>query len=292
MLLDVLSSPWLIIPESLDLITEICSRRMRGEIPDFAAIEAAMGKPLQNTQQGYTIMGEGVAVIPWKGPMARHMNLVQQISGGVSTDLLIRDINAAENDPKVHSRLLWIDSPGGTVEGTQAVADTIFNLRGGKPTVALGDGKIGSAAYIAGSAVRRGGLYLASDTTLAGSVGVRIQHIDRSKQNEAEGIRVTDISAGKFKSMASDNAPLSGEGFAMLQAQADYIYQIVLGWVGRHRGAAPEEVHDRMGDGRIFIGKQAITAGLADGFSTLPDLVAQLDREQAARSRAFLGGVR
>jgi ClpP class serine protease len=57
--------------------------------------------------------------------------------------------------------------------------------------------------------------------------------------------------------------------------------------VAKNRGVSSEKVLKDMADGRIFIGKQAITAGLVDGVSTLDRLintvlpVLQADKQEA-----------
>jgi hypothetical protein len=56
----------------------------------------------------------------------------------------------------------------------------------------------------------------------------------------------------------------------------------------KHRGVSTEAVLENMADGRIFIGQQAIDAGLADGFSSLEQLIEQLnvDHSGSASHRA------
>jgi ClpP class serine protease len=62
----------------------------------------------------------------------------------------------------------------------------------------------------------------------------------------------------------------------VLQDRADQIYSVFVGDVARQRGTSVEKVLSDMADGRVFIGQQAIDAGLADGVSTLDDLVAEV----------------
>ncbi|MEX0599058.1 MAG: S49 family peptidase, partial [Rhodothermales bacterium] len=56
----------------------------------------------------------------------------------------------------------------------------------------------------------------------------------------------------------------------------DYLYSIFVDTVARHRGTSPENVLERMADGKLFVGQQAIDAGLVDGVSTLDQLVEML----------------
>src|SRR3990170_2278944 len=104
-IIDILTAPWAIQPEKLLEMQAIYATHLRGEKIDIKAVEAALCHPLQNKAAGYEVI-DGVAVIPVEGVMAKRMNLFTQISGGVSTELLSRDIKAAMNDASVHSLIL------------------------------------------------------------------------------------------------------------------------------------------------------------------------------------------
>jgi ClpP class serine protease len=123
-LLDIITAPWAIQPDKLLELQSIYATHLRGEKIDIAAIEQRLGRPLANEPKGYDIV-DGVAVLPIEGVSARKMNLLSQVSGGVSTELIGRDLRAALNDQAVHSIILAIDSPGGTVDGTQALASLV-----------------------------------------------------------------------------------------------------------------------------------------------------------------------
>jgi len=283
-IIDVLTSPWAIQPEKLIEIQSIYTAHARGRKNDLAAIEAAIGKPLNNEPKGYTVT-DGVAVLPISGIVAKRMNLFNHISGGVSTELVARDLQAALDDPQVRAIVLQIDSPGGTVDGTQVLSDIIFQARGRKRIVALADGLMASAAYWFGSAAEQ--VYISDETTHTGSIGVVTTHTDVSKAEEKLGRKTTEIYAGKYKRIDSSYKPLSGPGREYLQEQVDYIYSVFVGDVARNRGASEETVLQNMADGRVFIGQQAIDAGLADGIVTLDALVADLSEERAASAPLF-----
>jgi signal peptide peptidase SppA len=279
-ILSVLNSPWAILPEKLLDIQAIYAAHLLGEKIDITAIEAKLGKPLNNNNKslGYTII-DGVAVIPIDGVISKRMNLFTQISGGVSTQLLQSDFAAALEDPLAHSILLLIDSPGGSIDGLQQAADDIRAARGVKPVYAFADGLMASAAYWIGSAAEK--VFSASDTTAVGSIGVIAKHTDYSKSQERDGLKVTDIYAGKYKAVGSPDAPLSDEGRAVLQSQVDHAYSVFVDAVAKNRGVPTRTVLDKMADGRIFIGKQAVEAGLVDGIASMPEVIAQLTKRRS-----------
>jgi signal peptide peptidase SppA len=286
--IDILNAPWAIIPDKLAEIQEIYRARVEGGEIDIATIEAQIGKPLDNKRKPYTV-DCGTAIIPIEGVIGKKMNLFTQISGGTSSQILQQDFAAAIADPDVHSILLAIDSPGGTVDGTQAAADQIYAARGKKPIIALADGVAASAAYWIGSAADK--VYTSGDTTAVGAIGVVARHVDYSQREKSAGIKVTEVTAGKYKRIASEHEPLSVEGRASIQEQVDHIYSVFVDSVARHRGADSQTAADRMGNGKLFLGKQALRAGLVDGVSTQAALIACLNEDHAAgRAPRLLAG--
>lgn len=273
-IIDILHSPWAIMPDRLIEIAEIYARHLRGEKiskETISLIEAQIGRPLDNKQQAYEVRN-GIAVLPVTGIIAKRMNLLTKISGGTSTYLLARDFRAALDDSGITGIVLLIDSPGGTVDGTQELAQLIYSARGHKPVIALSDGIMASAAYWIASAADR--VYITGDTVEVGSIGVVSTHTDYSKANESAGVKITEITAGRYKRIVSENAPLTDEGKAYIQQQLDHLYNIFLRDVGKYRGGMPpDRVHAQMGDGRIFLGHNAISVGLVDGVATLDKII-------------------
>ena len=289
-ILDILTSPWAIQPEKLLEIQAIYATHLRGEKIDIAALEKRIGRPLANERQPYENR-DGVALIALQGVIAKRMNLFAQISGGVSTELAARDIADALDDPAVHSIILHSAAPGGTADGTQALARTIMAARdAGKQIVAYADGVMASAAYWIGSAAHR--VVMADGTSHVGSIGVVATHTDLSGMEEKAGVKTTEIYAGQYKRIASSYAPLSKEGKQTIQDQVDYLYAIFVADVSAQRGVSEETVLKSMADGRVFIGQQAIDAGLVDGVSTLDALVADLNRNRAQGGAGVRADVR
>ena len=272
-LLDVINSPWAILPDRLREIQSIYETHLRGEKIDIKSIEAKLGEPLNNTHEEIEVR-DGVAVIPIHGVIGKRLNLFSKISGGVSTELLKRDIEIALSDDSIESILLDIDSPGGAVDGTQELANFIFNSRGTKPIIALANGTMASAAYWIGAAAHE--VYMSSETTVVGSIGVVATHTDVSKAEEKSGIKTTEIVAGHFKRVTSELAPLTEAGREDLQSKVDFIYSIFVSDVAKFKGVSVETVLEHMADGRVFIGSQSIEAGLVDGVSTIDDLITDM----------------
>ncbi len=287
-LLDIMNGAWAIQPDKLAEIQDIYARHLKGEKIDLAGIEARIGRPLKNGEQGYDVVN-GVAIIPVVGVIGKRMNLFMDISGGVSTELAARDFKSALDDSEVESILFEVDSPGGTVDGTSELAQMIHAAREEKPIVTWANGLMASAGYWIGSAAHQ--VYNSSDTTVVGSIGVVTRHIDYSKMDKEMGIKRTYLYAGKYKVVGADNKPLSKDDAEIIQAELDYLYSIFVDAVAKHRGVDVSTVLDDMADGRIFTGQQAIDAGLVDGVATLDDLIAAMSDGDLPNPSDFSAGV-
>ncbi len=272
-LIDIMNAPWAITPAMLHEIRGIYETHLRGEKIDITAIEAHLGRSLNNETKDYEVVN-GVAVISAVGAIAKRMNLFSKISGGVSTEMLGNQIMHAIEDNEVKAIILEIDSPGGTVDGTFDLSNKIFEMRGNKPIVAFSNGLMASAAYAIGSAADE--IYISGQTTMVGSIGVVSTHVDISQAEQKFGQKTTEITAGKYKRIASQYEPLSAEGRADIQASVDYLYSVFVEQVATFRAVPVSTVLDDMADGRMFIGQQAIDAGLVDGVSSLDELIADL----------------
>jgi len=283
-ILDIVTSPWAIMPEKLVELQEIYITHLRGEKIDLASVEARLGRPLNNEPRPYEVT-DGVAVLAVDGVISKRMNIFQKISGGVSSELLRRDFAAAMADPEVHSIVLYIDSPGGAVDGTQELAREVYEARGqGKNLVAFSDGLMASAAYWIGAQAHRA--YISGDTVTVGSVGVVARHIDVSRYEEKIGVKTTEITAGRYKRAASEYEPLTETGRRTIQEMLDHIYGAFLADVARARPQLSiepvktgKEETIPWADGRLFLGRQAIEAGLVDGVSTLAAVISALSTE-------------
>jgi len=270
-LLDIMTAPWMISREKLAEIRGIYQTHMRGDKIDTKAIESQLVIAIgEKKERGKYDILNGVAVIPIVGVISKELSLFSFFFDGVSTRETALMIKDALADDEVESILLDIDSPGGTVDGTQELAELIYSSRGQKPIIAYTDGMMASAAYYIGAAADK--IYISGDMPDIGSIGVVMTHLDYSKSDEMYGYKETDIFAGKYKRITTGNRPLTEEGKEYLQDQVDYVYSIFVNDVAKYRGVSVEDAL-AMADGKIFIGRQALDAGLVDGVATYDELV-------------------
>ncbi|WP_136066369.1 S49 family peptidase [Modicisalibacter radicis] len=255
------SRNWLITTDGLDTIMAVADRQ-----GDVKALEARLGRPLDNTRS--VSVRDGVAVVPITGPIFRYANLFTEISGAVSTEMLVKDIQAALDDPSISSIVLNIDSPGGEATGINELSDLIYNARGRKPIKAYVGGQMASALYWIGSAADE---VIADDTAQLGSVGVVLS---LRKRDDMPGEKTFEIVSSNAPNKRPD--PETEAGRAQLQARTDELASVFLDKVARNRGIPRDQVNDRFRQGGIATGALAVKAGMADRLGSLESLIAEL----------------
>ena len=272
-ILDILTSPWAIQPDKMQEIRNIYQTHMRGDKIDIKSINAANPANMSMYENH-----DGVAVISIDSVLTKHRTFFSSLFGGSSMRDIGNQIDMAMADTDVHDIILAIDSPGGTVDGTQELVDKIKSYRGKrKSIVAVGDGIMASAAYWIASAADR--IYIANDTTSVGSIGVVATHVDVSEQDKQFGEKWTEITAGAYKRIASNHAPLTVEGRDYIQSQVDHIYSVFVQSVAANRKDGSVESVLPAADGKIFIGQQAVEVGLVDGIQNITVTTNQLIKE-------------
>ena len=81
-------TPWLSTPSTLKMVMDIANRDT-----DIEAVAAKIGRPLDNARS--VEMRGNIAIIPVTGTIVRYSSFFTEICGGVSTEMLARDLNHA-----------------------------------------------------------------------------------------------------------------------------------------------------------------------------------------------------
>jgi signal peptide peptidase SppA len=278
-ILDVLTSPWAIQPQKLSEIKSIYQAHFHGEKIDWNAMKAQFGMILGGEEEKYQVIN-GVAVIPVQGPLSKGSSLMSFLFGGGSMRGIGENIKAALADTMVNTIILDVDSPGGTVDGSEELAELIYQSRGIKPIKAYTDGDMMSGAYWIASAADE--IFISGDTTMVGSVGVVGTHVDQSEWEKSMGEKWTEITSGPYKRAVSYHKPLDEKGTQYMQEQIDYLARVFTETALIRNRKMDEKQAAAVSEARIYIGKQAIEAGLVDGVSSMTELIGKYSNPQAA----------
>lgn len=269
------SRAWAILPQKLYVIDQLIRLRASGqkftseEVQERISAEGMVAGPRPRANTPGT-----VALIPIVGVISHRMNMMAELSGGggCSIEMLTKQFRAAMSDPNCKAIVFDIDSPGGSVDGVAELASEIFNARSQKKIVAVANCQAASAAYwLACSADE----LVVAPSGQVGSIGVFGAHEDLSKALDAEGIKISLVSAGKYKVEGNPYEPLSDEAKAALQSKVDEYYGMFTKAVAQGRAVSASDVRGGFGQGRMVMAAQAVKDKMADRVATLDDVLAK-----------------
>lgn len=260
----IAAKPWLVSPEHMQTILTVAQRE-----GDLEVAQAMRDERLEGTER--VQMVGGVAVIDIVGTIFPRANLFTEFSGGVSLDRLAADFIAARDNPDVKAIVLNIDSPGGYSAGISEFADLVFASRKAKPITAYVFGDGASAAYWIATAAEK--LYI-NDTAVVGSIGTVVAIPDDREAEAREGRTTYQIVSTQSPKKRPD--PATDSGRAQIQATLDAMTDVFIERVARFRGVAQKTVRADFGQGDVLVGANAVRVGMADGLSTLGEVVAGL----------------
>lgn len=274
-------------PVALNAYKDEQGRKEPTPVERFAGIQFHAGptRALPGQGSGRAVIAGNVALLPVLGPIFPRANMMTQVSGATSLAQASQDLVAAWDDTSVDSILHVIDSPGGAVSGLAAFADMIYEGRARKPMAAYVTGTGASAAYwIAASSPR---ITLAK-TALMGSVGV-VAGVSKQVAPDRDGYRTIEV--------VSSNAPkkrvdvTTEEGYAEIRTNLDSLEAHFIADIARGRGVTKEKVLADFGQGGCFVGKEVVSAGMADGVESFDKALGHMSRVgKANRARQAAGG--
>ena len=161
---------------------------------------------------------------------------------------------------KVAAVIVYVNSPGGTTAGGEALFEALRDLSKVKPVVAQFGTIATSAAYIAGLATDQ---IIARGNTITGSVGVIFQWAEFSQLLEKLGIKVNEIKSGPLKANPSPFQPLDDAGRAATEQMVADSKRWFIDLVRTRRQIDTGNVSG-LEQGRVFSGRDALNHKLID----------------------------
>lgn len=252
-------------------------------VASFAGVASLAGAGADSGMQAGAVTASYVSG-PRSGPAVAVIDVSGQIvAGDGSADLLgatgaaasgpiVRAIQAAAADPSVKAILVRIDSPGGSVIGSDEIYHAL--KRSGKPVIA----QMRSLAASGGYYVAMGAEHIvAHPDTLTGSIGVISEFLNYEGLYEMLGLRSRIVKSGENKDFGSPTVPFTAEDEKLWQSVIDEAYDNFVRIIAENRKLPLEKVRE-LADGRIYTGRQAKAAGLVDSLGYHEDAVAEAAR--------------
>jgi protease-4 len=256
-----------------DLIAD--RRKMRRRLSLWRVL-GVLGAILGVVGLGYAFGGR--QALPIGSDHVARVKIEGVITGDDRTLRLIKDVREARS---VKAVIVQVDSPGGTVSGSEAVFLALRQLAAEKPTAAVVTGLAASGGYIAAAAADR---IIAQQTSLVGSIGVLFQFPNVSRLLDNVGVRVESIKSSPLKAAPSGFEPTSPEARAALEVVVRDHYDWFRDLVRDRRRLNDAEVA-AVSDGRVHTGRQGLERKLVDTLGGERQAVEWLETERnVARS--------
>lgn len=191
-------------------------------------------------------------------------------------------------DKGAKSLMIFSNSGGGSVAGVEDAESFIAQVAQHKPMSAYSEFSASAAYWLTSAA----GHITTSPTGVNGSLGVIRVVTEYSKYFEKEGVTKTVMRAGRYKALGNPFEPLSEDGKAEIQSKLDDLYQIFIDVVARNRGTTAIIADQVMGQGREFLGKRGLEAGLVDSIGDFESALAyaRANRKLATKKTTNFAG--
>ncbi|NUZ04160.1 signal peptide peptidase SppA [Piscinibacter koreensis] len=219
--------------------------------------------------------GDAVGVVVAEGDIVDGSAPAGTI-GGLSTSALIRQ---ARDDRSIKALVLRVNSPGGSVFGSELVRRELeLTRRAGKPVVvSMGDVAASGGYWISTASDE----VIADPGTITGSIGVFALLPTAERAFDRLGIQRAGVTTTWLRDAGDPRLPLDPRYAALVQTTIDHVYAEFVGKVAAARKSTPAAI-DTVAQGRVWTGAQAKERGLVDRLGGLSDAL------RAAAQRAKL----
>jgi protease IV len=218
-------------------------------LPEYASVP---GKPLGVERDSQN----KIAVVYAEGEIVAG----QGEDGDVGGDRFAKILRQIRQDKDVKAVVLRINSPGGSVSGSEVIQREVQLTKKDKPVVvSMGDIAASGGYWIATDSKR----IFAEPNTITGSIGVFGVLINAQKLANDNGITWDSVKTARYADTQTVSRPKSPEELALYQRSVNRIYTLFLNKVAQGR-KLPEQKVAEIAQGRVWSGKAAKSIGLVD----------------------------
>lgn len=190
---------------------------------------------------------------------------------GINCDRLVPEIVKLADDDNVKGLVLRVNSPGGSVFGSEQIGEALdYFKKKGKPfAVSMGDYAASGGYWISCSADR----IFADPLTITGSIGIFGLIPNVSGTAEKLGVSPQTVSTNPSSAYPNTFYPLDAAQLAEMQKMVERGYDDFVTRVAKGRNISKAAVL-RIAEGRVWDAQQALRIKLVDQLGTLADATA------------------
>lgn len=270
-----------------------------GDEPGDSPRRLYLSRYAQTASAGWSLPGRGgkpiIAVVTVAGPIVSGRGGPQVVPisrSSAGADTIAAALREAAADDDVRAVVLRIDSPGGSVTGSETIWREVGRTRAaGTPVVASMGSVAASGGYYIAMAAEA---IVAEPGTVTGSIGVVTGKLVARELKDRLGVGSDAVRTNTNADAWTANAPFTPEQRAMVEAEADLFYDDFVRRVAEARGMTVDAV-DAVARGRVWTGADAHERGLVDDLGGLrcavrrAKVLAGLDADDEVRVVGYPG---
>ena len=193
---------------------------------------------------------------------------------GIVDTEVIKTVKKIHKDDAIKAVVLRVNSPGGSADASEQIWHAVKTLqeKGLPVVVSMGDYAASGGYYISCGA----DYIYAEPTTLTGSIGIFGTVPNASKLMDKIGLDIDGVSTNKHSALTI-NAIYKGmnkQEFALMQSMVERGYDLFTKRCADGRGVSQEEIK-KVGEGRVWLGKDALEIGLVDELGNINNAIAK-----------------
>lgn len=199
---------------------------------------------------------------------------VNPLTGGNQKEIVgsevVEALDKLASDDNVKAVVLRINSGGGSAYASEQMWRAVQLLKAKKPVVVSMSGMAASGGYYMACGANK---IVADASTLTGSIGIFGMFPDASSLlTNKLGIHFDQVKTNEASDFGTPARPLNIKESAMMQAYVERGYKLFLKRVAEGRKMKTEQV-DKIAQGRVWTGRQALKLKLVDKLGTLDTAV-------------------
>lgn len=195
-----------------------------------------------------------------------------QTSACISGVDVSKDLEELMNDDDVKAVVLRVNSGGGSAYASEQIWNAVTKLKAKKPIVVSMGGLAASGGYYLSCAAN---YIIAEPTTLTGSIGIFGMIPDVSELvTQKLGLKFDVVKTNAMSDFGTTARPMTAEETAIMQNYVNNGYKLFTKRVADGRGMKVEDV-DKIGQGRVWLGKDALRLKLVDALGGIDDAIAK-----------------
>lgn len=205
---------------------------------------------------------------------------------GITNKRYVREIEKLKDDEKVKAVVFRVNSGGGSAYASEQIWKAITDLKEKKPVVVSMGGYAASGGYYIACNANK---IIAQPNTLTGSIGIFGMFPNVEGLTKKIGVSFDNVKTNTYADFGNVTRPMREDEKRILQGYIEKGYDLFLTRCSDGRGI-PKDSLDKIAQGRVWTGNQALKLGLVDGLGSIDTAIeeavklAELGDDYAVRS--------